>query len=406
MTIVGGVYRELCRLPTNTDETWGSGGRAAAVVAGLGVKATLHTAVDNQTAGLLNSLAYTFHFTTVQTDISTALQFHYDHALSSPRIWPSERLGEKIRQLRVEAENALVFGMLEAKADICAKCVVYDPQNPRSPEPFIAAPGSSPRTAYVLNNSEASKFAQVEEPAKAARKIANRHCAEVVVIKRGPWGALIYDKGHLQQISAYKTDRVWPIGSGDIFAAVFAVGWACEGMPAAKAAWRASRAAAIYVSTQVLPIQSQTIKSGKKFPFSPLELRGKPLRKGEYHIYLAGPFFNIAQRWLIEESRNALQGMGLKVFSPLHEVGVGSAHDVAPQDINALKSSRAVLAVVDGLDAGTIFEIGCARSLKKPVVALAESTAEEPLKMITGTACDVQSDFVTAVYRAAWAALA
>ena len=37
VAVVGGVYRERCRLPSNSDETWGSGGRAAAVIAGLGV---------------------------------------------------------------------------------------------------------------------------------------------------------------------------------------------------------------------------------------------------------------------------------------------------------------------------------------------------------------------------------
>jgi nucleoside 2-deoxyribosyltransferase len=60
------------------------------------------------------------------------------------------------------------------------------------------------------------------------------------------------------------------------------------------------------------------------------------------------------------------------------------------------------MALVDGLDPGTVFEIGFARSLGKPVVALAESTGEEPLKMISGSGCDVVSDFVTAMYRVAW----
>jgi nucleoside 2-deoxyribosyltransferase len=124
----------------------------------------------------------------------------------------------------------------------------------------------------------------------------------------------------------------------------------------------------------------------------------------EFDIYLAGPFFNIAQKWLVEESRAALMGMGLKVFSPLHDVGLGTAREVAPRDIAALKVSRVVLALVDGIDPGTIFEIGYARSLGKPVVVLAESTADEPLKMLVGTECDIVADFVSAVYRAAWTA--
>jgi nucleoside 2-deoxyribosyltransferase len=123
-------------------------------------------------------------------------------------------------------------------------------------------------------------------------------------------------------------------------------------------------------------------------------------------VYLAGPFFNIGQRWLVEESRLALLGMGLRVFSPLHDVGMGHAQEVAPKDIEALKVSRSVLALVDGLDAGTLFEIGYARCLGRPVIVLAQSTPEEPLKMLTGTSCEVVSDFVTSLYRAAWAARA
>src|SRR5580658_6392628 len=85
-TVVGGVYRERCRLPYNSDETWGSGGRAAAVIAGLGIATTLHTAADSQAEGLLASLAQTFQFETATTTISTTRQFQYDHALSSPVI--------------------------------------------------------------------------------------------------------------------------------------------------------------------------------------------------------------------------------------------------------------------------------------------------------------------------------
>ena len=129
------------------------------------------------------------------------------------------------------------------------------------------------------------------------------------------------------------------------------------------------------------------------------------MEKNEFHVYLAGPFFNMAQLWLIDEARAALRGMGLKVFSPFHDVGVGKSQDVAPKDIEALKNSRALLAVIDGVDTGTVFEAGYARALDKPVIAFSQSTPEEPLKMISGTGCEVVPDFVSAIYRVAWRAL-
>jgi nucleoside 2-deoxyribosyltransferase len=406
VAVVGGVYRERCRLPSNSDETWGSGGRAAAVIAGLGLETTLYTAVDKQTEGLLASLAQTFQFETVAAKVDVTRQFQYDHALSSPVIWPPIGQGDSVN-LSVDEENALVFGMLEARAEVRARCVVYDPQNPISPEPFKPATGSSPRVAYVMNGTEAAKLAQGGNPEEAARKIAADCTAEVVVVKRGAWGALVCEGGRCERIPAYATPKIWPIGSGDVFAAVFAARWAGEGLPAVEAAAQASRAAALYVNDRVLPIPAESLAAFSPFPFSPILLdEGVALRDGEFHVYLAGPFFNIAQRWLVEESRLALLGMGLRVFSPLHDVGMGRAHDVAPKDIEALKVSRAVLALVDGLDAGTLFEIGYARSLGRPVVVLAQSTPEEPLKMLTGTSCEVVSDFVTALYRTAWAARA
>ena len=57
MVVVGGVYRERCRLPYSSDETCGSSGRAAAVIAGLSLKTTLHSAVDKQTEQLLEKEA-------------------------------------------------------------------------------------------------------------------------------------------------------------------------------------------------------------------------------------------------------------------------------------------------------------------------------------------------------------
>jgi nucleoside 2-deoxyribosyltransferase len=93
------------------------------------------------------------------------------------------------------------------------------------------------------------------------------------------------------------------------------------------------------------------------------------------------------------------------VFSPYHDVGIGAAEDVVPQDIEALDECQAVLAIVDGADAGTLFEVGYARAKGIRVIAIAENESAEPLKMLRGTGCEVHSDLTTAVYRAAWAAM-
>ena len=55
--------------------------------------------------------------------------------------------------------------------------------------------------------------------------------------------------------------------------------------------------AALYVNDRVLPIPAESLAASSPFPFSPILLdEAVVLREGEFHVYLAGPFFNIAQR--------------------------------------------------------------------------------------------------------------
>jgi nucleoside 2-deoxyribosyltransferase len=122
-------------------------------------------------------------------------------------------------------------------------------------------------------------------------------------------------------------------------------------------------------------------------------------------VYLAGPFFDMGQRWVIEQARSALQNQGLKVFSPLHDVGRGKGHDVAPKDLAGLHHSKTLFAIVNGLDSGTVFEIGYARALGIPTIVLAQNVKEEDLKMLEGSGCEVVDDFVTGIYKTSWAYL-
>ena len=70
----------------------------------------------------------------------------------------------------------------------------------------------------------------------------------------------------------------------------------------------------------------------------------------------------------------------------------------------ALERADAVFALLDGLDPGTLFEVGYARSRGKPVVGLAEAVPRSALTMYEGTGCFLTPDFTTAVYRAGWEA--
>jgi nucleoside 2-deoxyribosyltransferase len=96
--------------------------------------------------------------------------------------------------------------------------------------------------------------------------------------------------------------------------------------------------------------------------------------------------------------------LGLDVFSPVHEIGPGPAEVIAPADLAGLDDSDVVFAILDGLDSGTVFEVGYARAKEKPVYALAQTVSEEDLKMMVGSGCRVCDDFVTALHHLAWRA--
>ena len=95
----------------------------------------------------------------------------------------------------------------------------------------------------------------------------------------------------------------------------------------------------------------------------------------------------------------------MKVFSPYHDVGLGSADDVVGKDLEAIVDSDVVFAITDGLDAGTVYEIGYARALGKPVVVYSERQHPENLKMMEGSDCIMCTDYTTALYSTLWEAL-
>jgi nucleoside 2-deoxyribosyltransferase len=119
-------------------------------------------------------------------------------------------------------------------------------------------------------------------------------------------------------------------------------------------------------------------------------------------VYLASPFFTLGERWVVEEALRGLQELGLKVFSPFHEIGPGIANVVAPADIAGIDASDRVFAVLDGTDSGTLFEVGYAVAKGIPVYAVAQNVSDEDLKMVQGSGCRVYSDFVTALHHTAW----
>jgi nucleoside 2-deoxyribosyltransferase len=120
-------------------------------------------------------------------------------------------------------------------------------------------------------------------------------------------------------------------------------------------------------------------------------------------IYLAAPFFDVGQRWLVEVVRSALMDLGAEVFSPLHDVGY-SVPDAAAHDLAGLATCDSVLALLDGSDPGTVFECGWATDHGIPVTGFCQRGDPEALSMIRGSGANVRDDLSSAVYAAIWRA--
>lgn len=194
----------------------------------------------------------------------------------------------------------------------------------------------------------------------------------------------------------YRTEKVFKIGSGDVFSAAFAYYWAERGLDPVSAADAASRSAAYFVSGPNLPLPDvESIRVG-----SPV-ITGTSPRK----VYLAGLFFHLSQRWLIDETLDCLERLDLQVFSPLHEVGTGGgARRIAAADLAGLNQCDVVLALLDGIDPGTVFETGYATAVGTRIVGLTERVEAYQMTMLQGTGAKVTRDFTTALYMTAWEA--
>lgn len=397
--VVGGCYFEQCREP-DWNFLFGSGLRAAIQLRELGSRVRLHTFVADRDHGLLNARAADYGIAVSAKSVPSTIVFDYDHGLATPTIIPDPRRRDYRRdfpELRVSAKNLVCFGIIEGQLKVKGEQVVYDPQSPTEPASFRQAGCEASRLAIIANRAELSALSGSKSIEAACKAVLRRENAEVVVAKLGPAGCLVVTAHGATAVPAFRTETVFPIGSGDTFSAAFAHAWIEDKMSPAASARFASRAAALYCQSR-FPHSKRSIT---KQDLNPLRLLPARERK---QVYLAGPFFNAGERWVIEQLRTALLNSKVRVFSPLHDVGHGDAGDVYGPDIKGLRDSGVVLAWLDGLDAGTLYEIGYAHALGRKVIVFVGPERPEDLKMISGGGCHVVNDLTTAVYLAAWAA--
>jgi len=405
MLVVGGYYREVCISPAR-DEQFGSGGRAAFAIASTGITVEWHyycPQEDQVTAKYGLPSPHLAHFPTTSDALVT---FTYFHPLSKPEFVPAHPTRHP--PIELVGENILRFGFMEGDAVVRGDRVVFDPQSPNEPVSFCQNGSSANHLAIVLNAQEAKRLGHDESEAVAVRNIQASEPASIILVKSGPQGCRVYVDGKMKAtVPPYRTDRVYKIGSGDIFSAAFAYHWAECGLEPAKAADAASRCAARYCDTRKPSVLLDDYTSALE-PIS--------IQKETAKVYIAGPFFTMAELWLVQEACRSLDELGVSFFSPYHEAGLlGDYEDsethlekiseVVRKDLSGLAACNAVFAILDGCDPGTLFEIGWAVKQGIPVVALSQNPKPADLTMVRGsTDCFITNDFASAIYRVAWQA--
>jgi nucleoside 2-deoxyribosyltransferase len=399
--VVGGLYHEFCVRP-QWDRVFGSAGRAALAIGLMGGTPVLHCYANKaaREAFLMEAMGAELELVDQPADEVVSFRYLHDSAPPVIRNVPAK----PHPSLVVRQDKVVRFGMLESDAVVHSNWAVYDPQNAGAAVLFGANGSTATHLALVLNSYETRIMAGLPASSSlmvCARAVIEHEKAEVVVVKMGPAGAMVVTRESVHTVPAFRTDSVWKIGSGDTFVAHFAWAWMDNGRSPTEAAAWASRATAYYCLNRLLPSAPLL----EAFDPTPVEVEQGFLDGRKPLVYLAGPFFDIGQVWLIEEARARISELGLNVFSPFHDIGLGAAADVVHLDIKAIRDSDILFAIADGIDAGTHYEIGYARALNKPVVVLCEREPEEAMKMASGSGCLVVRDFTSALYTLLWEAV-
>ena len=112
------------------------------------------------------------------------------------------------------------------------------------------------------------------------------------------------------------------------------------------------------------------------------------LQSFKYDFYFASPFFNPEQVEREERMIAHLRSLRFKVFSPKESCHLDakasqqSREDVFNSNCHAIDTSRAVFAVTDGKDMGTIWEAGYAYGTGKPVIYFAETLGDNQFNLM------------------------
>jgi len=393
INVIGGTYREINHDDISM-EIFGSGFRCAKYLIENKNEVNFITSGNNETNKFLkeNQKVYpNFKFECYTYD--ELITFQYSFALDEPSIFPNLLNISKTEKWKTKGDDVIAFGMLESDYEIECKRAVYDPQTSIKPRKFSEI-GRAEELIYIINRNEAYSISSSKDIEDIKTYFFENENVKAFIIKNGPYGATLYTKSEETNIPCYLTENVHKIGSGDIFTASFGYYWLSKNLSLKEAALLASKSTAIYCDKKAYIDYT----SNSKFEYKEF----KTSNLSEKQVYLASPFFALSELILVDKIRDALLSFGVKVFSPFHDIGLGEAISIAKKDIEGIKNSDILFAVLDNLDSGTLVESGFSMAHNKKIIGYHRTCNENHLLMLKPGNFTTYSNLTTAIYQTIW----
>jgi len=227
-----------------------------------------------------------------------------------------------------------------------------------------------------------------------------------IVVKMGIGGSIVCPPATTNtiEVPAFLSDFQLTVGAGDAYDAAFLTtilqADSDETDTLRQAGYTASKvAAAVVESTAHDPsavLSASLEDSGFLDGRHPVFLT--PERAARFQVYVAGHFHSAPLRLLIEQAAEAVEHLGMRAFVPHRDVGlVGSGGLTPPRayqgDIDGLRQSQAIVAVLDGASrGGTFVEIGMAIERGMPIIAICTDRTLPLSNMILGACSDIVPD--------------
>lgn len=393
INIVGGTYREIDYDEVSV-EFYGSGFRSVKFLLENNCEVHFNTLGNDETKNFLkeNQKVYK-NFTFDLTPYKDIITFKYSFPLDNPSIFPNILNISKEQSLNIKGDNIIAFGMLEADYSIRGEKVVYDPQTSIKPNKFSDF-GEAKDLVYIINRNEANSIAESDNIDSIKEYFFQKEKAIAFIIKDGPFGATIYYPDQIIQIPSYITNNVFKIGSGDIFTTSFGYYWMHKKLSIEESAKLASQSTAFFCDTKAF-IDVTTFPNFKFKEFSYKSLTDR-------QIYLASPFFALSELILIDKIRNAFLSFGVKVFSPFHDIGIGTSELIAKKDLEGIDNSDIIFCLLDNFDSGTLIESGYSLAKGKKIIGYHRTCEEEKLLMLKVSDIQYYNHLTTAIYKTIW----